>query len=573
MSTATAKRAIKRASLHNISRRAAMQSSLHMGQSWIAVPAPATSMPVAVVNGPKSNHTESTGIALAGRAGPPARQSKVPMSVYDQISSQEKSEEATGPSKPHLNTESKPASPVRKHKNAPQSSLERQISGRGEREGKIPARANSRTDGSKSNRLNMSSASARIRQQAPDFHLEKTIRHLAMQKPTPVSLAEFHHYGISSEPKRRLHNAQFLYHELPIRIAQRVVELQSLPHGLSSQQPIKELEAMYRGYIKKLINSERPKIASRQEDLRFTEMLRSIFLEHSSVVQQMALGVLELRDEINAHPAVTWNREIQADIDNTLNRFYTARIGLRMLVEHHISSHDNRPGFSGVLESNCRIADIAQTAAEHARYLCEQHLGDAPEITIHGALDSSLTYIPSHIHYCLTELLKNSVRATMEHHTRLGSKELPPVRIVIARGNEDVIVKISDEGGGIPRSEMEMVWTYLHSTAERPPALTGAQQEKGRPTSALAGYGVGMPLSRLYAEYFGGSLDVKSMESFGTDSYLHLNRLGNNCENLPRGVRTSPGNLGSEFALATHKSPLTLQQQRMLFYDSGLASN
>lgn len=43
----------------------------------------------------------------------------------------------------------------------------------------------------------------------------------------------------------------------------------------------------------------------------------------------------------------------------------------------------------------------------------------------------------------------------------------------------------------------------------------------------LAGYGYGLPISRLYARYFGGDLQIISMEGYGTDAYLHLNRLGN----------------------------------------------
>lgn len=49
----------------------------------------------------------------------------------------------------------------------------------------------------------------------------------------------------------------------------------------------------------------------------------------------------------------------------------------------------------------------------------------------------------------------------------------------------------------------------------------------------LAGYGYGLPISRLYARYFGGDLQIISMENYGTDAYLHLNRLGNSQEPLP----------------------------------------
>ena len=39
--------------------------------------------------------------------------------------------------------------------------------------------------------------------------------------------------------------------------------------------------------------------------------------------------------------------------------------------------------------------------------------------------------------------------------------------------------------------------------------------------------------SRLYARYFGGDLQLISMEGYGTDAYLHLSKLGNVQEPLP----------------------------------------
>ncbi len=75
---------------------------------------------------------------------------------------------------------------------------------------------------------------------------------------------------------------------------------------------------------------------------------------------------------------------------------------------------------------------------------------------------------------------------------------LTEFRLVVAEGGEDVTIKVSDEGGGIPRSGMPRIWTYLYSTAKQPVAMESVNEDADGPV-VLAGYGYSLPISRLYA--------------------------------------------------------------------------
>lgn len=41
-------------------------------------------------------------------------------------------------------------------------------------------------------------------------------------------------------------------------------------------------------------------------------------------------------------------------------------------------------------------------------------------------------------------------------------------QVVVARGKEDMTIKIADQGGGIRRSDLQHVWSYMYSTAPAP---------------------------------------------------------------------------------------------------------
>lgn len=58
---------------------------------------------------------------------------------------------------------------------------------------------------------------------------------------------------------------------------------------------------------------------------------------------------------------------------------------------------------------------------------------------------SPFDYIPSHMHHMIFEIMKNSMRATMENMKRLGESEPEPINMIISHGDNDISIKV-----GIP---------------------------------------------------------------------------------------------------------------------------
>jgi len=144
-----------------------------------------------------------------------------------------------------------------------------------------------------------------------------------------------------------------------------------------------------------------------------------------------------------------------------------------------------------------------------------------------------------HLSHICFEVLKNALRAVVEKHGP-QAEHFPPIRMLVAEGEEviypltylmqDITVKIADEGGGIPRSAIPRIWTYMYTTAESQDLDPDFNKSDFK--APMAGFGYGLPLSRLYARYFGGDLRLESVDGHGTDVYMNLNRLSSSREPL-----------------------------------------
>lgn len=266
-----------------------------------------------------------------------------------------------------------------------------------------------------------------------------------------------------------------------------------------------------------------------------TKVLTKIKLRHDATVTTLARGVQNWK-------AKNANKYIDTNINQFLDRFYMSRIGIRMLIGQTIAlnlqaqKHMQDDDYVGIICLKCSIRDIAEDAIDAARFACEEHFNmmDVPQVKLYCPPDLVFGYVPGHLVHMLYETLKNSLRATIEHHSKLNPNtplediEYPPIKIIVAKGDEDITIKISDEGGGIPRSAVPLVWTYFYTSAERNANINDL--DEGR--APFMGLGVGLPHSRLYARYFHGDLKLISMEGYGTDVYLHLNRLTSSSEPL-----------------------------------------
>ncbi|XP_042562974.1 pyruvate dehydrogenase (acetyl-transferring) kinase isozyme 3, mitochondrial-like isoform X2 [Clupea harengus] len=262
----------------------------------------------------------------------------------------------------------------------------------------------------------------------------------------------------------------------------------------------------------------------------FLDTLNKIRNRHNDVVPTMAQGVIEYKDEFGFDPFISSN------VQYFLDRFYTNRISARMLINQHtllFGDTTAHPKHIGGIDPGCRVTEVVKDAYDTAKMLCEQYYMMAPALNLQEANAKGqekpiqVVYIPSHLFHMLFELFKNSMRATVELH-KDASRGLPPVTALVTLGKEDLSIKISDLGGGVPLRKIERLFNYMYSSAPTP------SLDLSESAVPLAGFGYGLPISRLYARYFQGDLNLYSMEGVGTDAVIYLKVLSSESfERLP----------------------------------------
>ncbi|XP_060785995.1 pyruvate dehydrogenase (acetyl-transferring) kinase isozyme 1, mitochondrial [Neoarius graeffei] len=358
----------------------------------------------------------------------------------------------------------------------------------------------------------------------------KLVDHYSRFSPSPLSMKQFIDFG--SENACEKTSFMFLREELPVRLANIMKEINLLPDNLLRTPSVRLVQSWYIQSLLDILEFKEKNANNGKVVSDFTDAVIKILSRHNDVVPTMAQGVVEYKEAYGTDPATSQNMQY------FLDRFYMSRISIRMLLNQHtllfggkMQVNPAHPKQIGSIDPYCRVTDVVKDAYENARDLCERYYMNSPEVKLeefNGKEPNkpiTVVYVPSHLYHMVFELFKNAMRATMELYG--DAMEYPAVHVKIVLGSEDLTVKVSDLGGGVPLRKIDRLFTYTYSTAPRPRTDTSR-------AAPLAGFGYGLPISRLYARYFQGELQLYSMEGHGTDAVIYIRALSTeSIERLP----------------------------------------
>ena len=342
----------------------------------------------------------------------------------------------------------------------------------------------------------------------------------------------------------------YIYNEVPIRLAQRVKDLNELPYGLSKNHSVNKVREWYLQSFMDIVEHPVPVVID--EMYKFKEVIEKIHDRHASTLTTMSRGIYELKKEglINDINSPT--------IQTFLNRFYTNRTELRILLEQYLSffvepgktncynknrglRYTNENNEFGTINLECNLVDIINKSIHDVQYICNKNLLDVDtmniittninNVNIHQGKCSKVITLPSlepYLYFIFFEIIKNSVKAVIEKRDmvceRISYK--PSVKITINTiSSTDIIIKIDDNGIGIKNDDIHKIWYYSFSTS--PIDITKIIEENDFNITPLSGFGYGLPIADIYMNFLNNStnnIKINSIYKEGTSVIIFLKK-------------------------------------------------
>ena len=255
-----------------------------------------------------------------------------------------------------------------------------------------------------------------------------------------------------------------------------------------------------------------------------------------------------------AHLVVSHRKLVDSNLDSNMDNimricssFLQGRLVIQLLCDHYVGMHKqtktNRSKETelvmkhGSVSIGCNLWTIVKDAVAEASAICETNMGTTPEVyVVSNKTDEKYNismadkYLVSHpitlvqpwVHHCLVEVLKNGMQACAQKNFR----EPSPLVITINSDESYTYIRIRDYGVGLDNFGISKAFEF---------AVTGQskelwdrlqhQQSYAAVTTPLSGLGVGLPLSKMMLEMFGGSLHLEPINDGkgGLASIISLN--------------------------------------------------
>ncbi len=321
-----------------------------------------------------------------------------------------------------------------------------------------------------------------------------------------------------------LKSANYVRQELPIRIAHRIRDLQALPYVVMTNKHLEDVYNKYWSAFEKLRRF--PLVKNMEDNERFCHQLKGLLEDHLTIIPSLTIGIVESSHHLPAQ-----------QLDGFMERMLRSRISRRVLAEQHIAlsealddpfhffnDESMPPALSsadsallgdeasevdmgdhiGIIYTHLSIAAVVRKGIRLLRkmFAAEQGIAESdpfiPEVAVDGDLGARFAYIPEHLEYIVFELLKNAMRAVMRREMK--DRDPTSVRVTIVEGpeEEDIIIRVSDSGGGLPdvASHLGVGGPSLHSVLSRDLApQMGALPNTLTSTSATSAGAYGVNIS------------------------------------------------------------------------------
>ncbi|KAI9342852.1 branched-chain alpha-ketoacid dehydrogenase, partial [Obelidium mucronatum] len=387
------------------------------------------------------------------------------------------------------------------------------------------------------------------------FYQNAIVEKFASKETKLVTLRQLTVFGRHLTFEKLIRSANYVREELPVRLAHRIIDIQHLPFIVGTNPHIQLIYSLYWQAFEAFRTF--PEIKTLEQNRQFCDLIESQLQTHLVIIPQLAMGMAE---------ASTPEHMTSEMADRFLNEMLRSRIGRRVLAEQHIALSDTyeqslatKDGWIGIVNTRCKAAEVVERVSVLAkRWFRDTYSNrgvEPPEVIIDGHAHAVFTYIPDHIEYILFELFKNSMRFTLETHgpeidesaAKTATSHLPAILVTVGSSRNDITFRISDQGGGFAHSQMQNLWSYTHASQIRhtnestSDAVAGTavgtaaiSRASGRPFELEENslhLGLGLPMSRVYANYWGGTIGVHSMHGYGTDAYVKIST-GNQMEQL-----------------------------------------